>query len=154
MSHKKNHFVFKPRFAETDMMQVVHHSRYWVWFEEARFAFIQEVLGMSIGDLETSKIFLPVIECGCKYIDKIKWGREFVIVTVLEVQKSPYFIFHQEIYYSHDKNRSNLLCKSFVKKAFVDEQFKLKIQIPKFFRDSIKSTMKEQPNAFVETKMK
>lgn len=152
MLTEKNHFIFKPRFAETDMMQVVHHSRYWVWFEEARFAFLEEVLGMSVGDLETSKIFLPVIECGCTYINKIKWGREFLIITVLEIQKSPYFIFHQEIYSSQDMNRSNPICKSFVKKAFVDEHFKLKLQMPKFFKDSIERSMKEEPFAFVQPK--
>ncbi|MDF4221053.1 thioesterase family protein [Maribacter sp. M208] len=150
MLTKKNYFIFKPRFAETDMMQVVHHSRYWVWFEEARFAFIENVLGMSVGDLETSKIFLPVIECSCSYINKIKWGNEFVIVTVLELNKSPYFIFHQEIYFSHDKDKSNPLCKSYVKKAFVDENFKLKFQTPSFFKDSIKRSIMEEPSAFIK----
>ena len=53
------------RYAETDMMGVVHHSRYYPWFEQARTDFIKET-GLTYSDMERMGILLPLIETGCK----------------------------------------------------------------------------------------
>ena len=39
------------RYAETDMMGIVHHSRYYPWFEVARTDFIKKI-GMSYTEME------------------------------------------------------------------------------------------------------
>ena len=31
------------RYAETDMMGIVHHSRYYPWFEQARTDFVKKI---------------------------------------------------------------------------------------------------------------
>ncbi|MGF7028609.1 acyl-CoA thioesterase [Sphingobacterium sp. HSC-15S19] len=149
MEFEKHYWRVSPRFSETDMMKVIHHSRYWVWFEEARFAFIEDVLGITIDNLEKSQFFLPVIECNCKYIKRIKWGKELVIRTVLELQNSSYFTFHQTIFYADDLEFNNVLCKSYIKQAFVDESFTLKLHMPSFFEEAIKSSVIKTPAAFI-----
>ena len=53
------------RYAETDMMGVFHHSRYYPWFEQARTDFIKET-GLTYSDMERMGILLPLIETGCK----------------------------------------------------------------------------------------
>ena len=56
------------RYAETDMMGIVHHSRYYPWFEVARTDFIKKI-GM-----------LPLTETAAKYYYGLKYEDE-VLVT-------------------------------------------------------------------------
>ena len=53
------------RYAETDMMGIVHHSRYYPWFEVARTDFIKKI-GMSYTEMEKMGIMLPL-----KYEDEV-----------------------------------------------------------------------------------
>ena len=54
------------RYAETDMMGIVHHSRYYPWFEVARTDFIKKI-GMSYTEMEKMGIMLPLTETAAKY---------------------------------------------------------------------------------------
>ena len=53
------------RYAETDMMGIVHHSRYYPWFEVARTDFIKST-GISYSEMEQQGILLPLTETGAK----------------------------------------------------------------------------------------
>ena len=46
------------RYAETDMMGIVHHSRYYPWFEQARTDFVKKI-GYSYSELEKMGFLLP-----------------------------------------------------------------------------------------------
>ena len=48
------------RFADVDMMHVVHHATCLHWFEALRFAFMSHVLHISIEDMLQSKTAFPV----------------------------------------------------------------------------------------------
>ena len=54
------------RYAETDAMGVVHHSRYFVWLELTRIEWLK-ACGLDYKKLEQSGFFLPVIEANLKY---------------------------------------------------------------------------------------
>lgn len=54
------------RYAETDAMGVVHHSRYFVWLELARVEWLK-VCGSDYKKLEQGGFFLPVVEANLKY---------------------------------------------------------------------------------------
>ena len=146
----KNYTNVSPRFSETDMMNVIHHAAYWSWFEESRFAFLQEVLGVSTKDIESSLLMMPVISCACNYIRKIKWGEDIQISTRLEVNNAPYLVFHHEIYFSSDYEHKNLLCRAWIKQAFVDQSFNLKLKMPSFLSESIEKNLSEMSYAFIE----
>lgn len=67
------------RYAETDMMGIVHHSRYYPWFEVARTDFIKKI-GMSYTEMEKMGIMLPLTETAAKYYYGLKYEDE-VLVT-------------------------------------------------------------------------
>lgn len=70
------------RYAETDMMGIVHHSRYYPWFEMARTDFIKES-GMTYTEMENMGILLPLTETGAKYIYGLKYEDEVLVTCKL-----------------------------------------------------------------------
>lgn len=66
------------RYAETDMMGIVHHSRYYPWFEVARTEFIKNS-GISYTEMEKMGVLLPLTETGCKYIYGLRYEDEVLI---------------------------------------------------------------------------
>lgn len=55
------------RYCETDSMGVVHHSRYFPWFEVGRTEFFK-TSGMSYKEVEEHGVLLPLIDCYAKFI--------------------------------------------------------------------------------------
>lgn len=68
------------RYAETDQMGVVHHSRYFVWLEMARTDYIKS-LGMSYDKMEKNGVMLPVTGVSCKYRLPAKYDDDIVITA-------------------------------------------------------------------------
>lgn len=68
----KTTIVLEVRYAETDMMGIMHHSRYYPWFEAARTAFIKQA-GVSYSDMEKMGVLLPLTETGAKYYDGLRY---------------------------------------------------------------------------------
>lgn len=68
------------RYAETDQMGVVHHSRYFVWYEMARTDYIKSV-GMSYFDMEKAGVMLPVTGVSCKYRLPARYDDSLVITA-------------------------------------------------------------------------
>jgi len=54
------------RYFDTDQFQAAHHSRVYLWFEEARTELLR-MLGRPYQELESTGIFFPVREAGCRY---------------------------------------------------------------------------------------
>ncbi len=71
------------RYSETDMMGIVHHSRYYPWFEIARGEFIKEI-GLTYGEMEKMGILLPLTETYCKYIQGLTYEDEVIIRCRIE----------------------------------------------------------------------
>ncbi len=64
--------VLEVRYAETDRMGIMHHSRYYPWFELARGDFIKQI-GISYSKMEKMGVMMPLTESGAKYIDGLKY---------------------------------------------------------------------------------
>lgn len=71
------------RYAETDMMGIVHHSRYYPWFEIARGEFIKKI-GITYGEMEKMGIMLPLTETHCKYIHGLTYEDEVIVTCQIE----------------------------------------------------------------------
>ena len=71
------------RYSETDKMGIVHHSRYYPWFEIARGDFIKMV-GMSYDQMEKDGIYLPLIETGARYFEGAKYDEEVEVYCRLK----------------------------------------------------------------------
>ena len=70
------------RFADTDPMGVVYHSRYLEWFEAARTELIR-AKGISYKEIEEKGLSLPVIEAFCRYRHSVVYDELIRIKTRL-----------------------------------------------------------------------
>jgi acyl-CoA thioester hydrolase len=70
------------RYAETDAMGIVHHSRYYPWFEIARDEFVKS-LGFKYSQMEKEGLCLPLIETGAKYKEGARYDDELTVTCKL-----------------------------------------------------------------------
>jgi len=68
------------RYADTDQMRIVHHSKYFEYFEMGRSDLIR-ALGMPYADLESKGIFLPVIEAYAKFLKPARYDDVLIVET-------------------------------------------------------------------------
>jgi len=71
------------RYCETDRMGVVHHSRYFPWFEVGRTDFFKQS-GMTYDQMEQMGIWLPLVDCYCKFNQGARYGDAIWIEVKLE----------------------------------------------------------------------
>lgn len=57
-------YVHKVQYYETDAMQIVHHSNYIRWMEEARLEHLGRV-GLAYDKMEARGIIIPVLSASC-----------------------------------------------------------------------------------------
>ena len=70
------------RFAETDAMGIVHHSRYLPYFEEARVAFLRHV-GHPYDEVRAEGVEMAVLEAFVRYRKPLEFDDVFdVHVTI------------------------------------------------------------------------
>lgn len=60
-------------YYETDRMDVIHHSNYIRWFEEARIDFMEK-MGYSYKKVEQRGIVSPVLYVDCQYLSPVRFG--------------------------------------------------------------------------------
>ncbi len=108
------------RYAETDQMGIVHHSRYYPWFEVARTEFIKNS-GMSYSQMEKMGVWLPLAESSAKYIDGLHYEDEVVIKTRLVKLSVAKCKFMYEVYRSAD---NKLMTTGTTVHAFTGSDFK------------------------------
>ncbi len=63
------------RFAETDAMGIVHHSRYLPYMEETRVAYLRH-LGHPYAEMRTEGIDYAVLECFVRYRKPLRFDEE------------------------------------------------------------------------------
>ena len=64
MIHTISHI--RVRYAETDRMDVVYHSNYFIWFETARIGMLDEI-GIPYREIESRGLHLPVLTASAEY---------------------------------------------------------------------------------------
>ncbi|MGE4548048.1 MAG: acyl-CoA thioesterase [Intestinibacillus sp.] len=65
-------------YYETDRMDVIHHSNYLRFFEEARIDLFEQ-LGLSYARLEELGVQMPVISSHCEYKKSVKFNERIRI---------------------------------------------------------------------------
>ena len=63
------------RFAETDAMGIVHHSRYLLYLEETRVAYLRE-LGHPYAEMRAEGIDYAVLECFVQYRQPLRFDEQ------------------------------------------------------------------------------
>lgn len=110
------------RYAETDMMGIVHHSRYFPWFEAARTEFIKQT-GISYSQMEKDGVLLPLSEAGSKYIKGLLYEDIAIVTTRLDSLTVARCRFEYEVYRETENGRE-LCAKGFTVHGFTDSEFK------------------------------
>lgn len=89
--------VRKPHYYETDQMEIVHHSNYIRWFEEARVDLL-EYLQLPYQLLEKAGVIVPVLEVSCQYKGMVYYGEQVRIQTKVTKYNGARLDFAYEIY--------------------------------------------------------
>ena len=68
------------RYAEVDQMGVVHHSRYWVYFEMGRTELLR-TRGIAYADLERRGALFVVVRCSAKFHAAARYDDVLTLTT-------------------------------------------------------------------------
>lgn len=75
------------RYAETDAMGIVHHSRYIPWFELGRSDWLRQA-GLPYPDFVALGYYLTVVEVGARYLKPAGYDEIVTVRTWLEEMHS------------------------------------------------------------------
>lgn len=120
------------RYSETDKMGIVHHSRYYPWFEIARCDFLREC-GLSYRELEEEGLMIPLIESGAKYKQGLCFDDEIMVLCRLKSLGVVRCTFEYEVIRLSD---NVVTTTGITSHAFCDETLKpinLKKKFPKYY---------------------
>lgn len=108
------------RYAETDRMGIVHHSKYYPWFEIGRSEFTAQA-GLKYSDMESMGIMMPLVETGARYLGTCTYEDEIVIRTYLKSIKAAKCEFYYEVY---KKDGMTLITTGKTVHGFVDKNMR------------------------------
>jgi len=141
-----NEWATRVRFAEVDSLHVVHHSRYWMWFEEARYQFLYALLDLTPAAITDLGVALPLIAAECRYGRAVRWGTDVVVRVWLEPQRAAKLVFRHELVDAHDPSIQYATART--THVFTDRQLRLRATVPEPYRHRLTAARDEQPWAF------
>lgn len=97
------------RYGETDMMGVVYHANYLLYFEDARTRFLEEI-GYAYGKIEAAGFISPVVNLSVSYGSPLRYGDEPMIRTWISSSKPTRTVYSYEIFRSRDDVQSGKPC--------------------------------------------
>ena len=68
------------RYAEVDAMGVLHHSRFWVYFEMGRTELLRQA-GVAYRDLEQRGVFFVVAKCSARFLAAARYDDLLALST-------------------------------------------------------------------------
>ena len=92
---------FAIRYGETDMMGVVHHANYVLYFEDARTRLLEE-LGYPYEQLEREGFMSPVVSVELHYGKPLRYGDKPVVRTRVAAVSLMKVTFSYEIFESRE----------------------------------------------------
>lgn len=87
------------RYGETDMMGVVYHANYILYFEDAREQYLR-TLGYPYAELERQGLISPVIHVECDYGESLHYGDDVVVRLAVTALKPTRVQFRYRVYAS------------------------------------------------------
>lgn len=86
----------KIQYYETDCMQIVHHSNYIRFFEEARLDFLEQI-GVNYADIEKMGYIIPVLSVSAEYKSMATYGDTVAIIVKFEEFNGIRFSFTYQV---------------------------------------------------------
>lgn len=118
------------RYAETDQMQIVHHSNYAIYFEQAVVDWLRKQ-GMHYDKLEKEGVMLPLINLEVKYKKPTVFGDKILVKTFLTEMPNVKISFDYYIY--NEKNE--LITQGKTIHAFVSSKTRQPMRCPQSILD-------------------
>ena len=119
----EHQITFRVRYPETDAMGVVHHSRYFQYFEMGRIELLRAD-GLSYAEMEMAGILFVVAKVECKYKAPARYDEELTLTTKV-ARRTHVRIDHEYVL----KRGPTLIAEGATTIACVDRQGQLQ-QIP------------------------
>ncbi|SDG00652.1 acyl-CoA thioester hydrolase [Bacteroidales bacterium KHT7] len=117
------------RFSEVDVMNVVWHGSYPLYFEDAREAFGAKY-GLSYKRYMDEKVFAPIVELDIKYKRPILYGMTPVVRIVYRPTEAAKIVFDYEIV---DAETGTVFATAHSVQVFMDMNYNLMWDNPGFF---------------------
>ncbi len=115
------------RYSEVDQMGVLHHSRYWDYFEMGRTELLR-IQGAPYADCERRGVFFVVARCSARFLAAVRYDDVLVLTTRVD-KMGPARIDHS--YELKRKEGGQLLARATTTLACVDRTGSV-IPIPEF----------------------
>ncbi len=116
------------RYADTDQMGLVHHARYFEWFEMGRTE-LMRALGLSYKAFEEAGYRLPVAEANAVYLRPAFYDDFLTIRTILAERPQPKLRLDYEVFRDKD-----LLATGYTTHVFVNPKGR-PVKPPRLFLD-------------------
>jgi acyl-CoA thioester hydrolase len=129
---KETQTPIEVRYAETDQMQIVHHSNYAIYFEQARVDWLRKQ-GMHYDKLEKEGVMLPLINLEVNYKKPAVFGDKILVKTFLSEMPNVKISFDYHIY--NEKNE--LITQGKTIHVFVSSETRRPMRCPQSILDLI-----------------
>jgi acyl-CoA thioester hydrolase len=121
------------RYAETDQMNVVYHSNYFLYFEVARTESFRQ-FGFTYADMEKMGIIMPVVDIHAKCLRPALYDDLLTIKTFLRELRADHKItFHHEVFNEHNK----LLCVGHISLYFLEKASNKRTSMPDILKKKL-----------------
>lgn len=117
------------RFSEVDVMNVVWHGSYPLYFEDAREAFGAKY-GLSYKRYMDERVFAPIVELDIKYKRPILYGMTPVVRIMYRPTEAAKIVFDYEIV---DAETNMVFATAHSVQVFMDMNYNLMWDNPDFF---------------------
>ena len=116
------------RFCETDLMGIVHHGSYLVYFEAGRVEWLRR-RGVTYADWANRGVHLPVVEAHVSYKAPSRFDDLLLVDTTLAELRSVSMKFSYVI-----RREGTVIAEGFTRLGCIDAEHKL-LRIPDHMRD-------------------
>ena len=121
---------FHVRYAETDAMGLVHHSVYFVYFEEGRSEYMRQ-RNSNYADVESSGYYLPVTETSARFVGILRYGMQVTIRTWVDELRSRRLTFSYKVV---DSGSGQVVATGFTHHIWITQEGKV-TTMPQQWRD-------------------
>ena len=111
-------WLHKVQYYETDQMQIVHHSNYIKWFEEAR-TYLMDEMNFGYAKMEEEGIVVPVLSVYSEYKTMARFGETVEIEAKITEFTGVKLIVSYEI---RESETGEVRCLGETKHAFLDKE--------------------------------
>lgn len=123
------------RYAETDQMNVVYYSNYFVYFESGRTELLRSI-GLAYTEFETMGYILPVIEAYAKYYKSAAYDDLINVITILKELPTARIKLYYEI---RDNKTNGLLAEGYTIHSFVKSETRKPTRAPEIFMKALET---------------